>query len=268
MDSTSLNVWASGLGAAIVLKLASSIDDVLWLTPFFTSDASLRRRSQHAAIYVSVCLLQTVVAMSIAVSGESIVASLTNSSDNVWSTDKILTVFAGSMLGLYTLKLLYDYIVELWDEPENEDTESSDEEMGPVSLKEKSMSQCLVTTESPVQSPGPVQRGESIMVEGRRCISELKQQRTPEKSTRRTLFIVSFVGSVDDLTLFVPMLCGKSFGWTQLVFGALISASSIVMLCCFLTACKPISRIIASIPFPLIVGLFAATLLVHGFTMS
>jgi hypothetical protein len=256
-----MNMWASGLGAAVVLKLASSIDDVLWLTPFFTSDASLRRRSHHAAIYISVCLMQTVVAMSIAVSGESLVAALTQSSDKAWSTDKILSVFAGSMLALYTLKLLCDYIAELRDETEAADNEASDVESN-LTPSSTGMGQ------SPLMTQSPVGRTESILAEGHRRISELKMDTAKEKPTRRTLFVVSFVGSIDDLTLFVPMLCGKSFGWVQLVLGSLIAASSIVLLCCFLTACKPISRIISSIPFPLIVGAFATVLLYRGLTMN
>jgi hypothetical protein len=262
MDSSSMNMWASGLGAAVVLKLASSIDDVLWLTPFFTSDASLRRRSHHAAIYISVCLMQTVVAMSIAVSGESLVAALTQSSDKAWSTDKILSVFAGSMLALYTLKLLCDYIAELRDETEAADNDASDVESN-LTPSSTGMGQSPLM--SPVQN---LERTESILAEGRRRISELKMDTAKEKPTRRTLFVVSFVGSIDDLTLFVPMLCGKSFGWVQLVLGSLIAASSIVILCCFLTACKPLSRIISSIPFPLIVGAFATVLLYRGLTMN
>jgi len=265
MDSSSMNMWASGLGAAVVLKLASSIDDVLWLTPFFTSDASLRRRSHHAAIYISVCLMQTVVAMSIAVSGESLVAALTQSSEKAWSTDKILSVFAGSMLALYTLKLLCDYIAELRDETEAADNEASDVESNFTPSSKGSMGQSPLMTESSQKNVG---RTESILAEGRRRISELKMDTAKEKPTRRTLFVVSFVGSIDDLTLFVPMLCGKSFGWVQLVLGSLIAASSIVMLCCFLTACKPLSRIISSIPFPLIVGAFATVLLYRGLTMN
>jgi len=259
-----MNMWASGLGAAVVLKLASSIDDVLWLTPFFTSDASLRRRSHHAAIYISVCLMQTVVAMSIAVSGESLVAALTQSSDKAWSTDKILSVFAGSMLALYTLKLLCDYIAELRDETEAADNEASDVESN-FTPSSTGMGESPLMTKSSVQNVG---RTESILAEGRRRISELRIGTVKEKPTRRTLFVVSFVGSIDDLTLFVPMLCGKSFGWVQLVLGSLVAASSIVILCCFLTACKPLSRIISSIPFPLIVGAFATVLLYRGLTMN
>jgi len=69
--------WFAGVGAAISIKLSSSIDDVVWLAPFLTNNTSSVARLHNAGIYISVCLTQTVVAMAIAYSGDSLVGLLT-----------------------------------------------------------------------------------------------------------------------------------------------------------------------------------------------
>ena len=64
---------------------------------------------RQAMVYLGVCMIQTVVAMLIAGSGSEIVGWLTNNSKHAWSTNKILTVIAGVLLALYTVKLSYEH---------------------------------------------------------------------------------------------------------------------------------------------------------------
>ncbi len=47
--------WLAGMGAVMTAKLASSIDDVLWLSSFLTPLET--RRPLHVLIYVFVCLV-------------------------------------------------------------------------------------------------------------------------------------------------------------------------------------------------------------------
>merc|ERR1711972_311922 len=67
-----------------------------------------------------------------------------------------------------------------------------------------------------------------------------------DKDRQKTLFIIAFIGSVDDLTLFVPMLVGKGFDLAQLMLGACAAASTIVCLCLFIGQCKPIADCLSS----------------------
>merc|ERR1712107_138522 len=84
-----------------------------------------------------------------------------------------------------------------------------------------------------------------------------------EQRNSRDLFVITFIGSVDDLSLFVPMLVGKGFSWTQLMPGAFIASSLIVLMCLSVGLCKPVANCLAKIPLQCIVFVFAASLLVQ-----
>merc|ERR1712157_8223 len=85
-----------------------------------------------------------------------------------------------------------------------------------------------------------------------------------EAMRSRTLFTMAFLGSLDDLTLFVPMLVGSEFDAIQLVIGSFIAASFIVLLCVFIGLCGPVARCLSAVPVVLIVGAFAVVLLTKG----
>merc|ERR1712216_644982 len=89
----------------------------------------------------------------------------------------------------------------------------------------------------------------------------------PDKKRQQTLCVIAFIGSLDDLTLFVPMLVGKGFDPLQLMIGAFVAASTIVTLCLFIGLCKPVADCLAKIPLALIVAAFSMILLTKGFTM-
>merc|ERR1712224_456773 len=67
---------------------------------------------RNALVYTMVCMTQTIIAYIIAYSGDKAVEYLTRGADDIWSTEKILTVAAGSMLAVYSVKLAYEYYQE------------------------------------------------------------------------------------------------------------------------------------------------------------
>mmetsp|Transcript_95445 Transcript_95445/g.239217 ORF Transcript_95445/g.239217 Transcript_95445/m.239217 type:complete len:248 (-) Transcript_95445:157-900(-) len=245
--------WLAGVGAAVSIKLSSSIDDVVWLAPFLTNNSSSVAKLHNAAIYISVCLTQTIVAMAIAYSGDSLVGMLTKNAKDAWSTDKILTVVAGSMLAVYSVKLTYEYIQEMGEEGESSE-EVTAESLGDEEAQEKELAFIVGG-----------QDGEEELAT-KDC--NVRQQKKEESSRTQALFIIAFLGSVDDLTLFVPMLVGKGFDMVQLVIGGLVAASAIVLLCVFVGLCKPVADCLSKVPLAAIVVVFAITLLVKGCTMQ
>merc|ERR1712025_696433 len=89
-----------------------------------------------------------------------------------------------------------------------------------------------------------------------------------EKYNWKALFTICFIGSVDDLTLFVPMLVGKGFDIVQLKAGGFLAAALIGSFCLFLGLCKPIADCLSKIPLALIVIVFATVLLTKSFFMK
>jgi hypothetical protein len=197
--------------------------------------------------------------MAIAYSGKKVVGILTGGSKDAWSTEKILTVGAGIMLALYSVKLTYEYIQECREGEGGENGEIENPEAGSYAKV--------------AQNEGADGAGANGTAPG--AAMEIDNPEKPQedvdkadKDRQQTLFVIAFIGSVDDLTLFVPMLVGKGFDIVQLVVGACAAALTIVTLCIFIGQCKPIADCLSSVPLAAIVIVFAIVLLLKGFVFD
>lgn len=283
-------MWLVGLASAFGIKLTSSIDDVVWLAPFLTANQPTESLTKHAVIYTSVCLVQTLVALVIATTGSKAVDALTGGAKDAWSTEKILTVAAGCMLSVYAVKLTYEYIQELQEGKEGEN-ENGEAEWGNVeagTYSQVAQEDYLEPYESDRPNRCPwgtccstqqstqryVYDGEPFSTKDRTQLEIDSPSKgddeiaKADKDRTQTLFVIAFIGSVDDLTLFVPMLVGKGFDVVQLVAGAFAAASTIVLLCVFIGKCKPIADCLSSIPLAAIVIVFAIVLLLKAFVFD
>jgi len=303
-----VQLFFAGLLSAIAVKLASSIDDVLWLAPFLTTNVDYKVRCQNAVVYIGVCMIQTVVALFLASSGTEAVQWLTGDEKNVWSTEKILTVSAGALLALYTVKLTYEHFTEedseddgkTKDKEDKEEADGSENSEERISASEESTvasemelgliakEQLLLekegfpegsdeSTPAAPLSPNQKQVEESISLleesqaqnDMHKCgVHRERSTETVDKKRQQTLFMIAFIGSVDDLTLFVPMLVGHGFDWLQLMCGACIAGTTIVMLCLFIGLCKPVADVLSSIPLAAIVATFSGVLLTKAVFME
>lgn len=246
-------MWIAGVGAALSIKLSSSIDDVVWLAPFLTSNINLAWRMQNSIIYLSVCMIQTVVAMIIAYSGDKVIAYLTHEAKGTWSTDKILTVTAATMLSLYSVKLTYEWIQECREADTGEDA-GSDNKYSTVAVSDDA-------------EAGTGMKPLSARSREVEHADDANQKDEDEANRSQTLFVIAFVGSVDDLTLFVPMLVGKGFDMAQLLIGGFIASLSIVLLCAFVGLCRPVADCLSRIPLASIVIVFSCVLVTKAVTM-
>jgi len=257
--------WLAGVGAAISIKLSSSIDDVVWLAPFLTTNVSVAGRTKNTVIYIGVCLVQTVLAMCIAYSGDKMVSFLTKNAKDAWSSDKILTVAAGTMLAVYSIKLIKEYIDEMNEEDDDDTKEDAGDEH-----KYNKVDNSDTEAAKPSIEMVPSRQGSRELSARNRNIDSANEDAAQEKeeSQSKTLFFIAFIGSLDDLTLFVPMLVGKGFDLAQLVVGGFMAASLIVTICLFVGLCKPVADLLAKIPLFAIVIAFAVMLLIKAFNMD
>lgn len=196
------------------------------------------------------------LAMCIAYSGNKIVDYITRNDKDAWSSEKILTVLAGSMLAIYSVKLLHEWWTESDENddgdveqgnygkvnPDGVDTDMEDGELTPMYRKP--------------------QHGDNEIDTQSKAASQKENAQT------QTLFVIAFIGSLDDLTLFVPMLVGKGFDFAQLLIGAVTAAGLIVTICLFVGLCQPVADCISRVPlFAIVVG-FAVLLLTKSLTMT
>lgn len=264
-------MWFAGLASAMAIKLTSSIDDVVWLAPFLTSNVSSSAQITNTTIYISVCMVQTLVAMFLAYSGSGAITWMLRDQKDAWSSDKILTVGAGSLLALYAIKLAYEYCTESEEveEAKPEETEMKEyAEVAQAEPEENGFSLCCAKSGAPppreIDHPTDADADEE---KGTKPAGEEAKSATGDRSPTQ-LFVIAFIGSIDDLTVFVPMLVGKAFDLAQLMLGAFIAASVIVMICLFVGLCKPIADCLSSVPLALIVAIFASVLLTKGYMMD
>ena len=80
-------------------------------------------------------------------------------------------------------------------------------------------------------------------------------------TTTATLLVVAFCGSLDDLTLFVPMLAGGAIGPLALLAGAAAATALIVAICVFLNFFRAISDRLAAVPLVCVTSAFATFLI-------
>jgi hypothetical protein len=89
-----------------------------------------------------------------------------------------------------------------------------------------------------------------------------------DTSSMRTLIVVAFCGSLDDLTLFVPMLAGGAIGPLALVTGALAATGLVVLLCLFLNLFSRVSDCLQKIPLVAITSCFFVYLVLKATVLS
>jgi hypothetical protein len=112
--------------SAIAIKLTSSIDDIVWLVPFLIVP-SRPKVMTNVAIYIWVCLFQAVLALGISHGGMAAIDAISGKSGTSWTSEKILTFFAGVSLLGYGLKLAKEYYDENWGEGAGDDDDDGDD---------------------------------------------------------------------------------------------------------------------------------------------
>ena len=271
---------------AFVLKTASSIDDVLWFAKFLTRERSRVERGRNIFVYCVICLLQTMLAFLIARSGEEALDAWVHL--HHFSSERLLTCIAAGGLGLYSIKLLLEEFEERemccyapkagyektpTAEKKPFPSKSIDEdvngvEMLEVNSDEGSPPRAARADEQPTASPLH-DTLEDVDLEAQSDDEEEDDdEEEMDTSSMRTLVVVAFCGSLDDLTLFVPMLAGGAIGPLALVTGALAATGLVVLLCLFLNLFQRVSDCLQKIPLVAITSCFFVYLVLKATVLS
>jgi len=268
-----------GVFSAFVVKLLSSIDDVLWLSAFLIP--SRPDRLKNSLIYLNICLVQTAFAFIISTFGEEVLDPLLSFTD--MSTERCLTLLSGSMLFLYSLYLTREYYRDENDGEDHGNLSTNNTITSPIYYTEDSRDNCNEDKEkSSIYRIGDFLDNCNEDKE----VSSIPQEVFPlevhaadslfndetgskhHSSQSTSLIVIAFLGSLDDLTLFVPLLAGRTFGIVQLVIGATIAILLILILCLCLTRCQFVTNVLEKIPLAAIVFLFSILLLLKGILLS
>ena len=305
--------WLAQSGSAFVLKVASSIDDVVWFAAFLHGQLSVRERVKNAAVYAAVCLAQTVLAWVIATSGAAAVDRLTHGGLPGFSTERLLTLVAALGLSAYSLKLLVEELSERYGGGDGDAVPlgelvkrvSSDVAAKAAAAPRRLLARddgfigVSVVDDDDGDGGGAGEAAVGTAVEtaveaaaeaaaddgaAAGAGVELRALETVDldgdgapaagdveapgggadgarATTTATLLVVAFCGSLDDLTLFVPMLAGGAIGPLALLAGAAAATALIVAICVFLNFFRAISDRLAAVPLVCVTSAFATFLI-------
>ena len=278
----------SSVGAAISVKIISSIDDVLWLSSFLTPDHPMEVRLKNSIVYTAVCMAQTFLAYIISTGGEKAIDGILTEffGENAISTDKFLTLLSGSALAIYAVMLVNEYVRNdiLGIDDDDEEAHKSDRGYESIpcqepreadielkGLEEKQKASSDIEKSSTVETATTISSdGSQSNIVGEIQDEDFKSEHTTtrEKNESKKLVVIAFLGSLDDLTLFVPLLVGQTFHILELIIGAFIATCIILFICFFLVQCKLVAEIIQNIPLCFIVVAFSLALIVKGVLME
>jgi len=305
--------WLTSVAEAFGLKMASSIDDVIWFAVFLAPDISKAERTKNVAVYMGVCFTQTVIAFVIATSGEVAIDKLTDGGVDNFSSERILTLIAALGLACFSIKLGREEVQERYGEdvsclaglslcgadvknfflrrteaspardaldPAGVDVElatvkeAASDDVSPLHVRVKSTSESDddATHDSEGDGTTLARCGSSDAEQISAAEDAEEEKDSPEEDTARTgttktLFAIAFCGSLDDLTLFVPLLVGGDIGPVALVIGSMGAVCIIVTFCVFLNFFKPIASFLQAIPLVCITSAFATFLFIKVATM-
>ena len=289
-------LFAAQAAEAFVLKTASSIDDVLWFAKFLTRERSRVERGRNIFVYCVICLLQTMLAFLIARSGEEALDAWVHL--HHFSSERLLTCIAAGGLGLYSIKLLLEEFEERemccyapkegYEQtptsekkpfPSKKSIDDEDDVNGVEMLEVRSegsddspprAARAEGSDEKPTASPLH-ETLEDVDLEANDSGDDDEDDDEEEEmdtSSMRTLIVVAFCGSLDDLTLFVPMLAGGAIGPLALVTGALAATALVVLLCLFLNLFQRVSDCLQKIPLVAITSCFFVYLVLKATVLS
>jgi hypothetical protein len=289
-------LFAAQAAEAFVLKTASSIDDVLWFAKFLTRERSRVERGRNIFVYCVICLLQTMLAFLIARSGEEALDAWVHL--HHFSSERLLTCIAAGGLGLYSIKLLLEEFEERemccyapkegYEQtptsekkpfPSKKSIDDEDDVNGVEMLEVRSegsddspprAARAEGSDEKPTASPLH-ETLEDVDLEANDSGDDDEDDDDEEEmdtSSMRTLVVVAFCGSLDDLTLFVPMLAGGAIGPLALVTGALAATGLVVLLCLFLNLFSRVSDCLQKIPLVAITSCFFVYLVLKATVLS
>lgn len=129
--ATPVGAFLAGVGASFFLKLTTSVDDLVWFSPFLALAHSTPQRLKYCSVYVCVCVLVAATALCLAQAAElgfalaaSAIASGEEGGDAArdgvggaapeafWDASRVLKMCASTIIFIYAVVELRGWISE------------------------------------------------------------------------------------------------------------------------------------------------------------
>jgi hypothetical protein len=212
---------------ATVTKLTSSIDDIVWLLPFVSSsDRSTNIR--NGTIYLFMMEVVVGLASSIAFGGGVALQSVLDEAA-YWNAERVLGVASGVCLLLYSA-FLFHVFLQGDDNPEDEtETVVGSDQKQPETLSslEGALSKSATAEDEPENT---TEKGSAV------------------KKPEGNLFVICFLGSLDDMSVQAALLLGGTFHPLELALGVLLGSAIVVCFCMFASLFERAVQLVQRLP--------------------
>lgn len=249
----STNPFLAQTVAFFVLKLVTSIDDVLWLSPFLCYNVTWSGKIRHVFVYVAVCLLVTLEALGIAHCanrGLDFVLDLVGNESGYWDTSRILCLVASICILIYGYKEYRD-----WRQPDENIPGEISMRLGDPEITSPN----TPLVEYQTSDNGVIIRGANFgstsngekaedAEDGRSSDANTRLGAASDQEQLSSLFVVAFFGTLDTLVLFSAVLMGKTIQWYSFLTGAMLASVVIVALSWCISLFQPFSDFMQRVP--------------------
>lgn len=274
--------------SAFLLKLTTSLDDLLWLSPFLSLSPSVQNKFKHSVVYFIICVVVTMLAF---IFGTSLLALMGGGeSSGYWNPERFLSLFSASVL-FYMAKKEYD---EWWEErytnlkdKEDKHSHTREIEMGETTTLE------LPATKP--KSPGKLRSRQAAVRQSsnvedpedhRSLISndndsdddsdeeEIRAKIEEASKSLKQFVTVCVMGTLDDMIVFSAFVAsgatnttsGASMGenYLALFIGTTFAALLIVTISWYFSEIECFKRMIKKIPMWALLASIAVYILLMG----
>jgi len=254
--------FVTGCIAAFILKLTTSMDDLIWFSPFLTLSKTTAGKYKCGAIYLFISMYVTVAAYAIAQGSEygldAILRHFIEDYDGTgyWDSSRILSVIASLFIGSFAVR---EYIE--WREDEDNDFSfccggSGDDDNNIENGETKN-------SENDVDASKEFDNEETPLVTDSKEGDWFNKDLLFDKDSRR-LFVVAFCGSLDDTAMFSAVLMGKGLLWSELLIGSIVASTIVFFLCVYISSFKPFADFVSAMPIWTLFAFLSCYILLQG----
>lgn len=249
--------FLAGAAVFFVLKLTTSVDDIVWLSPFLAlagaeneGSAASPSKVQCALVYAAVCLLVTFEALAIDLAAGYGFATLFGAlgygggggmggGDSYWNAVRVMYIIASLCIVMFAVREYREGSEE--DDGESFDSSTDRRENFFGGNAEEAEGRYGTFSDSE-EAPGI----EGKLDSHRR--DEYRRGKQQQKLTLAYLFAVAFFGTLDDLALFSAVLVGKSITYPSLLAGSMAAAGVVVAASWFVALSRPFAHAMEKVP--------------------
>uniref|UniRef100_A0A7S4AIB4 Uncharacterized protein n=1 Tax=Pseudo-nitzschia australis TaxID=44445 RepID=A0A7S4AIB4_9STRA len=135
--------------SAFLLKLTTSLDDLLWLSPFLSLSPTFRSKLKHSVVYFVICVFVTMLAFVFGTTLLSLTSRGGANSHGYWNPERCLSVFSASVLCYIARNDFLEWKEENYQKSNNDELEGlleTNKENGHTAIETKDIGQKINDT--------------------------------------------------------------------------------------------------------------------------